>query len=149
MSYWKLLLNLEPTDKCLEWAGAKDSSGHGVVKYQGKYWGTHRLSYLLNCGELEALWVLHKCNTPACINPRHLYLGTGKQNAADRQHSRGKYQPSGEACAWSKLTESDVLTIRWWWKYLSPKMTIIAENFQVSKGAISEIVYGKTWKHVT
>lgn len=148
MESWQLLLSLEETTDCIGWLGAKDSSGHGVVKYAGKYWGTHRLSYKLNCGELGNLWVLHKCSNKLCVNPKHLYLGTSKQNAADRQRDRGSYQPKGEACPWAQLTESDVRTIRWWWKNLRPAMTIIAENFQVSKGAISEIVYNKTWRHV-
>jgi hypothetical protein len=60
------------------------------VLFEGEYWSCARLSYHLNVASItmkpvsqkEGL-VLHKCDNGWCVNPKHLYLGTAKQNTAD------------------------------------------------------------------
>lgn len=50
----------------------------------------HRVSFELFRGPIGKLKVLHKCDTPACVNPQHLYLGTQLQNVKDRvERGRG------------------------------------------------------------
>jgi len=149
---WLELLNLPKMLDCLLWQGARDSSGHGVVLYtDGKYWSTHRLSFRLNIGEIpKDTLVLHACGKANCINPAHLYLGDHIQNNQDRQRHRGTYQASGEATSYSILKESDVKAIRLWWHQIGCVLTMkqLADQFGVSKGCISEIVYNKTWKGI-
>jgi hypothetical protein len=51
--------------------------------------GAHRVAYALAngieppAGARNGLWVLHSCNTRKCCNPRHLYLGTHRDNMDD------------------------------------------------------------------
>jgi len=56
----------------------------------GKGVAAHRATYILFIGEIpkgeghHGVCVLHSCDTPACINPKHLRLGTMKENIAER-----------------------------------------------------------------
>lgn len=69
--------------ECFEFVGA-NNNGYGLVGYGGRLVYAHRLSYLLHKGLIPAgLCVLHKCDNPACINPKHLFLGSYSDNQLD------------------------------------------------------------------
>jgi hypothetical protein len=84
-------------DGCWIWQGAKHFRGYGACAQTYGDCRAHRVSWLLTNGPIpKGQGVLHKCDTPLCVNPEHLYLGDQKQNHADRV-ARGRfghrYQP--------------------------------------------------------
>jgi hypothetical protein len=88
-----------PWSGCWLWTGSTMANGgYGKITYhQGdqKQMGAHRVSWLLHKGPIpEGLWVLHRCDVPACVNPEHLFLGTAKENIEDCiRKGRNKTRP--------------------------------------------------------
>lgn len=81
------------TDDCILWPYAKNKGGYGIFTHEKKKHLVHR--FVLNavdpCPD-PSLFCLHSCDTPACINPKHLRWGT-QQNNMDDMVSRGRAEP--------------------------------------------------------
>lgn len=125
------------------------TDGYGVKKYKGKLVRAHRLAYCqANDVELDAISgmvVMHECDNRACVNPRHLSLGTHNDNCQDKVR-KGR-QAKGETSGKSKLKTSDIHDIR---RLLDAGLSLqkIAGKYGVSTMCISKISTGKTWGHV-
>jgi len=87
--------------------------------------------------------VCYNCDTPACCNPYHLFLGVDRDNHNDKilknRHCKGSEHP------FAKLTERDVKRIRASTKLQSK----IAKEYGVDKSLISRIRSYQFWKHVS
>lgn len=80
----RFLAKVEKTDSCWLWRGWTGGDGYGRTAAEGRSAIAHRVSYQLFNGEIpEGLIVRHTCDTPACVRPDHLILGTSKDNAED------------------------------------------------------------------
>lgn len=116
--FWRNV-TLRGPDDCWPYGS---NSRYGNVRVGGagsRHILAHRLSYLLAFGHLpDKLVVMHKCDNPRCVNPKHLCLGTCADNikdAVEKGRMRGQFKPgpdekrrNGNA----KLTASQVEEIR-------------------------------------
>ncbi len=91
----------------------------------------------------------HKCDNPPCVNPKHLFLGTFKDNNRDavrkgrsRHHfleNLGEDHPRTSV----KLTKEQVTLIR---QQLDVGCREFGRRLEVSSSTISSIRRGKKWK---
>lgn len=69
---------------CWLWTGHRYPNGYGQFYLSGKMVLSHRVSYRMHKGEISrGLCVCHTCDTPNCVNPDHLWIGTRKDNMMD------------------------------------------------------------------
>ncbi len=114
---------------CWLWLAGKNPGGYGRVRYEAKATLAHQVAWMLASGTSipAGLFVCHTCDLRSCCRndggldtyivediayPRygHLWLGTNAANMADMV-TKGR-QTLGERDGSSKLTESDVRSIR-------------------------------------
>lgn len=131
---------------CQIWMAGVNSQGYGQLSLNSKTAKAHRVSYAEEHGEIpEGMNVLHFCDTPACINPDHLFLGTLDENNKDRNQKQRQARGESHACA--LLTEEDIPIIKQ--RYADgDSIAAIARRYSMSHGAIWKVVNGITWRHV-
>lgn len=144
-------------DACWPWNGPKGRNGYGTFEINHTYGGTnaHRFAWFLgNVSLPDGLYVCHHCDNRLCVNPKHLFLGTQKDNIRDcvrkgrhgRTNNPSRWQNilRGEKHPRVKLTEDQVREIR-----ADPRaLKAVACQYGVSESLISLIRHRHIWQVV-
>ena len=149
-------ISINKKSGCWNWKGAGSRNedklkryGHltiGLTKDKTrKTVSAHRFSYITFIGPVPiGLWVLHKCENPKCVNPKHLFLGTRQDNVDDRE-AKGRnnfIHYSGEKNPGAKLTLSEVKDIR----KSKDSNSILSKRFCICRSQVSAIKRFISWK---
>lgn len=170
--FWAKVRKAGPDD-CWEWIASRHTWGYGQIGTPGssKPIYAHRVSWEFTHGAIpDGLFVLHSCDNPPCVNPRHLHLGTHDENMAEmRERKRGvegakrrfREHPEthprhidptpsqGENNPAAQLTEDAVRNIRSDYSTGQYRYTDLALKYGVSLPAIAKVVTRRTWQHVS
>jgi hypothetical protein len=134
-----------PEAGCWLWTRGTDKCGYGKTYVNGRHIGAHRASYLAYSGPIPVgQEVRHKCDTPLCVNPDHLLLGTHKDNSLDRVKRLRSARLEGRLNPSAKLDESKVIAIR----NFGGSAVAAAKHFGVSLATIYSVINKQTWRNV-
>lgn len=120
---------------CWLWTGC-GSGGYGQFRYKGPMVYAHRVAWEQANGPIpDGLDVLHRCDTPRCVNVGHLFLGTHLDNMTDMV-AKGRVG--------RKLDAAQVLAIR-----ADPRTSReVAPDYGVGARQIRRIRARDDWSHL-
>jgi hypothetical protein len=147
-NFWNKVSKRGEND-CWEWKGwRKPGTNYGLVRINGRQLRVHRVSWIIKFGEiLKGMCVCHHCDNPACVNPKHLFLGTHSDNMRD-MWNKGRKSHKGELHPYAKLKKTDVFKIRKMYKGRYGQLAELGRKFDVSPEPIGLIVKNYRWTHL-
>lgn len=142
---------VERSAGCWLWRGGRAGAGYGVFRlnHPRRMAYAHRLALERKLGRrlVGREQALHSCDTPLCVNPEHLRVGTIGQNMADRSE-RGR-TARGERHGTARLTETQVREIMALSAVPGLTQSKIAVRYGLSRTQVSNIVNGRAWQSIT
>lgn len=137
-------------DECWLWKAGTNLNGYGRFSIGGEDFRAHRVSWLITtCTAPDGLGVLHACDTPACVRPDHLFIGSQEENIQDmdKKGRRVKKPCPGTANGRCRLSEEDVRLIRAA-SASGARTRAIAKQFGIGRTQVQRIVARQSWTHI-
>jgi len=139
---------------CWNWTGVFNKGGYGMVKKNSKYIKATRIVWEMFNGKVpkgkgwHGVCVCHKCDNRACVNPKHLFLGTQADNMRDMVAKGRSPNNVGEHNPNVKLGRKDIFKIRKLYTGEYGQQTSLAKQFGVAQNTIYDIVNNNSWSHI-
>lgn len=160
--FWRKVVKGKTVDDCWKWNASKFRSGYGQITHgelvgERKNLKSHRVSYELHFGKIpDGMAVCHTCDNPECSNPKHLFIGSFKDNAHDMIRKGRRYDTSGENNGQAKITAKIAAKIRSDYSKNDPEsgrhvrkkysQAALGRKYGLSQTVIGDIIRGKTWR---
>ena len=162
---------------CWLWTAATNSRGYGQFWAAGRQVRANRAAWMIANNSISCgLYVCHSCDTPTCVNPSHLFLGTHIDNVRDRD-SKGRQAKGdkngmrlyrdrlprgdnhharlhperlarGESVGNAKLNTATVLVMRALHAAGGNGARRLAKRFGISRSTAEAVIRRTTWKHI-
>ena len=143
---WRMVA-IGPKEQCWPWLGTRNKRGYGELQRNKQRLLAHRVAYAATNGPIPVgLVVRHTCDTPCCVNPSHLEIGSQADNMRD-MHARGRHL-SGERHPLAKLTTKIVWAIRSAYASGGVSMSKLARQYGVGIRTIHAVIHNQRWKEV-
>lgn len=137
-------VTLDSETGCWMWARGKDRYGYGYIKCPGIRLRAHRYAYEAFVGPIpDGMFVCHRCDVRACVNPEHLFIGTHRDNMADCA-TKGR-NVHGERHPGAKLSQGAVAKI-FALRAQGASQSKIAARFGVSQQLVSRVLMRQCWR---
>lgn len=137
-------------DSCWPWVGTRAKNGYALMSWQGETLRVSHLVFTAHHGQPpppEKPFVLHTCDNPPCVNPKHLWAGTARDNVQDMIRKGRDARPHGERHPKAKLTAKQVRAIRLDAAAgVSKKLLVL--NYHISRNVINGVLDRTRWAHV-
>lgn len=128
------------TGDCWEWQARRDKDGYGYFAFRGSMRRAPVVAWFMAYGEWPKGTILHKCDNPPCIRPSHLSVGTMKENIREMlrkgRSTRAKLKPAQVMEIRSRRSAGELVGA-------------LALEYGVGRGAITNILSGRTWQAVS
>ena len=143
--FWLLVDVAGGLTACWPWRGFIDHYGYGLFRgARREQLKAHRFSLQLAEGQLaDDVVVRHRCNNRACVNPRHLEVGTRLDNSRDMVNDGRSL--AGEANPRATLTASAVKAMREAYSRGEAGQAELAKRYGVRQAYVSRVLRGETW----
>ena len=137
------------TDECINWPGLRNARGYGYFHVNGRYTSAHRLMWQKAAGGPipPSGIIMHTCDNPPCVNPRHLRLGTALDNVTDCNSKGRRHWARGVGCH-NKLSEKEVIVIRKFYAQGGMSQKALGTRFGVAASTVGCIIRRRSWKHI-
>ena len=133
-----IIMGIDEND-CWEWRGYLDTNGYPQLSDKGRERMCNRISYEIFKGKIpEGLFVCHSCDNPPCTNPKHLWLGTPKENIQD-MFIKGRKKTKINIIIANLIRKEYKLG---GWTYVN-----IAKKFGIKQGTVGDILHNRIWKN--